>query len=132
VIKQDKKFRDLIFVVTEEKFCPIYNVGEELKIEGKEGNKMATSFEEVATVLRIKKENLVEEGLKAFLREKLRGLNAEITTIYLKYGVSSFEELDAKINKGELNETDTFDDFTRVDYLEGMKDKLREIMERSR
>ena len=33
VIKQDKKFRDLIFVVTEEKFCPLYNVGEELKIE---------------------------------------------------------------------------------------------------
>lgn len=93
---------------------------------------MATSFEEVATVLQIKKENLAEEGLKAFLREKLRGLNAGITTIYLKYGVSSFEELDAKINKGELNETDTFDDFTRVDYLESMKDKLREIMERSR
>ena len=93
---------------------------------------MATSFEEVATVLRIKKENLADEGLKAFLREKLRGLNAEITTIYLKYGVSSFEALDAKINKGELNETDTFDDFTRVEYLAGMKDKLREIMERSR
>ena len=42
---------------------------------------MATSFEEVATVLCVKEEKLVEEGLKAFLMEKLRGLNAEITTI---------------------------------------------------
>ena len=90
---------------------------------------MATSFKEVETVLHIKKEKLIEEGLNAFLREKLRGLNAAITTIYLKYGVSSFEELDEKISKGKLNETDTFDDFTRADYLEGMKDKLREIME---
>ena len=33
MIKQDKKFRDINFVVTEEEFCPLYNVGEELKIE---------------------------------------------------------------------------------------------------
>ncbi len=31
--KQNKKIRDVIFIVTEEKFCPFYNVGEELKVE---------------------------------------------------------------------------------------------------
>jgi hypothetical protein len=61
----------------------------------------------------MKKEKLAEDGLKAYLRERLRGLRVEITAIYLKYGVSSLKELDEKINRGE------FDDFTRLDYLEG-------------
>ncbi len=29
---QEKKFRDAVFVITEERLCPIYNVGEELKV----------------------------------------------------------------------------------------------------
>jgi len=33
MIKKDRKIRDVIFVVTGEKSCPLYNVGEELKIE---------------------------------------------------------------------------------------------------
>jgi len=93
---------------------------------------MATSFEEAAAALHIKKERLAEGGLKAYLRERLRGLMAEITAIYLKYGVSSLEELDEKINRGELSESDTFDDFTRLDYLVGEKDKLGNIMEKSK
>jgi CRP/FNR family transcriptional regulator, cyclic AMP receptor protein len=31
--KKSKSFRDAIFIVTEERSCPIYNVGEELKVE---------------------------------------------------------------------------------------------------
>jgi len=76
-----------------------------------------------------KKEKLAEDGLKAYLRERLRGLRVEITAIYLKYGVSSLKELDEKINRGELSESDTFDDFTRLDYLEGEKDKLRAFLQ---
>ncbi len=30
---QTKKYRDAIFIVTEERSCPIYNIGEELKVE---------------------------------------------------------------------------------------------------
>ena len=58
---------------------------------------MATSLEEAATMLHMKKEKLAEEGLKAYLRESVRGLKAEITAIYLRYGVSSIKELDEKI-----------------------------------
>ncbi len=91
---------------------------------------MATSLEEVATMLHMKKDKLAEEGLNAYLRERARGLKAEITAIYLRYGVSAIEELDEKINRGELSESDTFDDFTRLDYLEGEKDKIRNILEK--
>ena len=91
---------------------------------------MATSIEEAATMLHIKKEKLAEEGLKAYLRDRVRGLKAEITAIYLRYGVASIKELDEKINRGKLSESDTFDDFTRLDYLEGERDKIRNIMEK--
>ena len=91
---------------------------------------MATSLEEAATMLHMGKEKLAESGLKSYLRERVRGLKAEITAIYVRYGVSSIEELDEKINRGELSESDTFDDFTRLDYLEGEEDKIRNIMEK--
>jgi len=91
---------------------------------------MATSVEEAATMLHMEKEKLAEEGLKAYLRERFRGLKAEITAIYLRYGVSSIEELDKKINEGKWSESDTFDDFTRLDYLEGEKDKIKTVMEK--
>jgi hypothetical protein len=91
---------------------------------------MATSVEEAATMLHMEKEELVEEGLKAYLKERLRGLKAEITAIYLRYGVSSIDELDKKINEGELSESDTFDDFTMLDCLEGEKDKIQTIVEK--
>ena len=32
-MQQKKNFSDGIFIITEERFCPIYNVGEELKVE---------------------------------------------------------------------------------------------------
>lgn len=89
---------------------------------------MAISLEEAAAMLQIKKEDLLQKGLKAYLRERLRELRAEITSIHLKYKVSSLEEFDRKINKGELNESDTFEDFTRLDYLESEEEKLRKLI----
>lgn len=47
-------------------------------------------------MLHMKKDKLAEEGLKAYLRERTRGLKVEITAIYLKYRVSSIDELDEK------------------------------------
>ena len=42
--------------------------------------------------------------------------------------MSSLEEFDKKINKGELNESDTFEDFTRLDYLESEEEKLTKLI----
>ena len=92
---------------------------------------MVVSLEEAAKMLHIEKKKLVEEGLKAYSRERLRELRAEITAIYLRYGVSSLKEFDEKINKGELNESDTFDDFTRLDYLESEEEKISNILGKS-
>ncbi len=90
---------------------------------------MSASIEKVADMLHMKKDELTTEGLKAYLKDKLRELGAEITSIYLKYDVSSLEELDKKVNLGELGETDTFEDFTRLDYLDAETEKIKNILE---
>lgn len=87
---------------------------------------MSISIEKVAELLTLKKEEMIEEGLKALLEKKLRELRAETISICLKYKVSSLKELDEKINRGELGETDTFEDFTRLDFLEREEQKIKE------
>lgn len=91
---------------------------------------MGMPLGEAASILNISKEDLAQEGLKAYLREKLREVRAEITSIYLKYGVASLEQLDARINASRLDETDTFEDFTRLDYLEHEAEKIRGLIEK--
>lgn len=90
--------------------------------------KMSTTLETVSKILEIGEDELIENGVRAYLGDERRRLNAEIITIYSKYGVESFEELDDKINRGELDETETFDDFTRLDYLEERRDKVEELL----
>lgn len=87
-----------------------------------------TTVETISKTLGIKKGDLIENGMRAYLENEKRRLNSEITDILTKYKVDSLEELDEKINKGELSETETFDDFTRLDYLIDRRDKIDELL----
>lgn len=64
------------------------------------------------------------------LEKRLREIRARIAPVYGKYKVSSLRELDERINRGELGETDTFEDFTELDALESEADKIKELKER--
>jgi len=88
---------------------------------------MAVSVEEVAQFLELEKNKTIEEGLKALLEKKLREVRSEILSICLRYEVSSLQELDEKVNRGELYETDTFEDFTRLDFLEDAQERIKEL-----
>jgi hypothetical protein len=83
---------------------------------------------EISKELGVNEEELVRKGVKAYLEMELRRVNAEIHGIFSRYGVSSLSELDEKISKGKLSETDTFDDFTRLDYLESVKEKIEKLL----
>jgi hypothetical protein len=48
--------------------------------------------------------------------------------VYTRYGVASLKELDEKISEGELSETETFEDFTRLDHLEAKKEKIEQFL----
>lgn len=89
---------------------------------------MEITVERVSETLGIERKNLIENGLRAYLEKEKRRLNSEIRDILTKYGVDSMEELDERINEGELSETETFDDFTRLDYLIDRRDKIDELL----
>lgn len=89
---------------------------------------MTVTVEAIAETLGLTKKKLIENGVKAYLESELRRLNADIIIIHNRYGVKSFEELDKKISKGVLSETDTFEDFAKLDYLETKKEKIEEIL----
>jgi len=46
-----------------------------------------------------------------------------------RHGVSSIEELDEKIRRRELVETEVFEDLTRLDYLLDREEKLKKLLE---
>lgn len=89
---------------------------------------MTVTVEAIAETLGLKKEELIKNGVKAYLESELRRLNADIIIIHNRYGVKSLEELDKKISRGALSETDTFEDFTKLDYLEAKKEKIEGIL----
>ena len=74
-------------------------------------------------------EELVKRSLRHYLESELRRVGAEIAAICVKYGVSGLEELDEKINRGEIPESNAFEDFTKLDHLEALRRKLEKALE---
>jgi hypothetical protein len=89
---------------------------------------VTVSVEEISAALGLSKEELIRRGVRAYLELELRRLNSEIITLYRRYNVKSLKELDEKISRGELSETDTFDDFTRLDFLEAKRDEVEKFL----
>ncbi|MEX2704977.1 MAG: hypothetical protein Q6352_006925 [Candidatus Freyrarchaeum guaymaensis] len=89
---------------------------------------MSVSVEEISEALGLSKEELIRRGVRAYLELELKRINSEIMTLYRRYNVNSLRELDEKISRGELSETDTFDDFTRLDYLEAKRDEVEKFL----
>jgi hypothetical protein len=83
---------------------------------------------EVSDTLGVSEEELVRRGVKAYLEMEYRRVKAEIYSILSRYGVGSLGELDERISGGGLSETDTFDDFTRLDYLDSMREKIEGLL----
>ncbi len=72
---------------------------------------------------------LEREALRQYILSELRQVRAESRLIMARYGVSSIEELDEKIRRGVLGETEAFEDITRLDYLLDREEKLRRLLE---
>jgi hypothetical protein len=83
---------------------------------------------EISETLGVSEDDLVKRGVKAYLEMELRRVKAEMYGILSKYKVDSFRELDEKISRGDLSETETFEDFTRLDYLDSMREKIERLL----
>ncbi len=85
-------------------------------------------IDEVASALKMDRDALTRESLKAFLDRELRCVEAEIYEIGTRHGIKSIFELDDKLKKGEMREEDILDDFQELDYLEARRDELLAAM----
>ena len=87
-----------------------------------------TVLSNVATRLHISESTLMRESLRSFLEQQLRGLNAEVFILHLRYGVSSVEDMEARYQGGTLDEADSWRDLQRLDRLEFQRDELSKLL----
>lgn len=83
----------------------------------------------VAEELRISEDVLLKEALRAVLERQLRQIQAEISVICGRYGVSGVEEMEARYRNGSLEEAETWRDWQRLDHLEYKRDRLMKLLE---
>ena len=89
-------------------------------------------YKRVSKILGVEKDVLEREALRQYILSELRHVRLESKLIMARYGVSSIEELDEKIRRGELEETKVFEDLTRLDYLLDREEKLKKLLEELR
>lgn len=89
---------------------------------------MTVTLERIEKELNILKEQLLREGVRRYLEFELRSVNAERSKIHAKYGIQSFNELVAKPEKGEVSESQCFDDL-KLEYLELRAEKIQKLLE---
>lgn len=82
----------------------------------------------LARDLNLSKDNVVEQGVRAFLERSLHEAKAEIFRIRGQYGVSSVEDMEERYRQGTLGEKDTWRDLQRLDHLEYKKERLEKLL----
>jgi len=87
-------------------------------------------IETLTRELRLPRESILEQGLKAFLEKNLREIKAEIFQITGKYGVASVEEMERRYKEGTLEERDSWRDFQQLDHLEYRKEQLEKLLKK--
>jgi len=90
---------------------------------------MSTLLERVAAELKLPREQIIKEGVHRYLESELRNLSIEISKLCLGYGINSFDGLMEKMEKGEISESECFDDLTRLEYLELEREKIKKLLE---
>jgi len=77
----------------------------------------------------LNKQDLIVQGLRAFILERLRLFQAEKRARCAKFGVTSLEEMDKLIVEGMVEEENILDDFQNVDYLTTRIERMEYLLE---
>jgi hypothetical protein len=90
---------------------------------------MTAGVAEVAEKLAMPEDQLVQEGIRAVLRDQIALLEAERRVRCAKFGVTSLEEMDALVREGRASEEEILEDFQQVDYLTARIEELRTTLQ---
>ena len=67
--------------------------------------------------------------IEHMLLNKLRMFEAELRARCAKFGVSSLEEMEELVRRGEVDEDAILEDFQNVDYLTARISRIKELLE---
>lgn len=70
--------------------------------------------------------------INPFLKVELCNLTIEIKKLGRKYGVNSFNGLWKKLETGEISEAESFDDLSKLEYIELEKEKISRLLKFAR
>ena len=70
-----------------------------------------------------------KKAVRTYLLSEYARIVSEIRYILGKYGVKSFEELEDKIERGEINVPGDFDDYTKLDALLAAKETIEKLLD---
>ncbi len=83
----------------------------------------------VSEALHIPEDELLRKGLRAYLKQQLRAVKADIFEIYGRYQISNVAEMEDRYRDGVLDEAGTWRDFQRLDHLEYQREHLQTLIE---
>ncbi len=76
-----------------------------------------TIVESIANKLNIDSNELVHQGIRAYLENELKLVDTEIYKLASKYGVEDIDEFLKKVEAGEISEAEGYDDFFNLNNL---------------
>jgi len=90
---------------------------------------MTIAVAQIAQKLSMPEDQLVQEGIRAVLRNQVAMLEAERRARCARFGVTSLEEMDALVREGRVSEEEILEDFQQVDYLTARINELRATLQ---
>jgi hypothetical protein len=95
-----------------------------IKADEGDGRTDEATVAEISKEIGTPEEELISKGVRAYIRIELSKVEIELRSLYRKHNISSISDLERLIEKEVVNESDVFDDLTRLDYLEWRREKL--------
>lgn len=89
---------------------------------------MQAVIKAAAEELGLSPDDVMEQGLRAFLERQLREVQAQIFEITGSYGVTGVEEMEARYREGTLDEASSWRDLQRLDHLEYKRERLKRLL----
>ncbi|MCL4704050.1 hypothetical protein KJ068_02750 [bacterium] len=87
-----------------------------------------TIIKEIAAQFTLTEEQVVTEGMKAFLYDQLHLFEAEHQFILAKYNVNSCAELDSFMTSHPDQESDILPDLQRLDFLASRLKEIKKLL----
>ncbi len=83
-----------------------------------------TIVENIANKLNIDSNELIHQGIKAYLENELKAVDIEIYKLASKYGIEDVNEFLTKVEAGEISETEGYEDFFLLDNLTARRENI--------